>query len=637
MADDGTDSVNPAAQGDAAALHAALGSANTSDEAREYLKKQSRLADLQIDNLTRQDEFELSHLRFRRFSDWAKFALEVAGGLVVLLIVCGLGTMVWNASRDRDLVVDAFSVPQDVAQSGMTGSVLAGRVLDGFGRKQSGVRATTQAAGSYRADAGDTVRVEIPDTGISLGELNRYLRAWLGHATHVTGDLVHTSSGFALTTRFGNQPGFTVEGKPDELDKLIDKSAERLFAQALPYRYIEYLVRQQRFAEAQAIVPRLAAQGSAQDRALAYSAWANLRFFEGDMRGAEEKGREAVRLDPGNPVNRAWLAVAEGNLDHENAAWENEDAAIRLWSNSSNGTLGGDLAASGPVQFTAYRDENADDFEDAVRTWTRYFEISPAPDNATLESAAQDAAAAHELARARHLISLIKPNDRLGRPDAQLPLAQFYFEIATGNWSEAVDSARRADAILRNQPDQKWTGQLMMPDLAYALAKSGDLRGAAALIASTPHDCDNCMRRRGQIAAIAGSWPEAVADLAAVAARSPHESDAETQWGEILLHRGDPDGAIAKFVIANRKSRHFADPLELWGEALMLKNRSDLALAKFEEANKYAPSWGRLHLKWGEALWWSGDKAGAKKQFAAAAVLDLTPSEKIERTRMAHG
>ena len=66
----------------------------------------------------------------------------------------------------------------------------------------------------------------------------------------------------------------------------------------------------------------------------------------------------------------------------------------------------------------------------------------------------------------------------------------------------------------------------------------------------------------------------------------------------------------------------------MWGEALIARNRSDLALAKFAEADKYAPNWGRLHLKWGEALLWSGDKDGAKKQFATAAGLDLSPAEK---------
>jgi len=66
----------------------------------------------------------------------------------------------------------------------------------------------------------------------------------------------------------------------------------------------------------------------------------------------------------------------------------------------------------------------------------------------------------------------------------------------------------------------------------------------------------------------------------------------------------------------------------------MAKNQSHLALEKFAEAEKYAPNWGRLHLKWGEALVYAGKKDEAKAQFARAAQLDLTPSEKAELARV---
>ena len=108
-------------------------------------------------------------------------------------------------------------------------------------------------------------------------------------------------------------------------------------------------------------------------------------------------------------------------------------------------------------------------------------------------------------------------------------------------------------------------------------------------------------------------------------------------WGQALLERGQPDAAIAKFTIANKKGPHFADPLEGWGEALMAKNQSHLALAKFAEAEKYAPNWGRLHLKWGEALVCRRVDE-AKQQFAIAAALDLTPTDKAELARTtSHG
>jgi tetratricopeptide (TPR) repeat protein len=139
---------------------------------------------------------------------------------------------------------------------------------------------------------------------------------------------------------------------------------------------------------------------------------------------------------------------------------------------------------------------------------------------------------------------------------------------------------------------------------------------------------------RGNIAALNHDWNGAAHWFAMVSSRTPSIPFADSDWGAVLMSKGDLDGAIAKFKTANEKGPHFADPLEMWGEALIAKNRSDLALAKLEEADKYAPNWGRLHLKWGEALLWSGDKAGAATQFAAASRLGLANSEKSELARI---
>jgi tetratricopeptide (TPR) repeat protein len=488
--------------------------------------------------------------------------------------------------------------------------------------------ATTQGAGSYHADTADSVRVEIPDTGVSLGELNRYLRIWLGHEIHVSGDLVRTGEGFALTVRYGAQPGFTIKDRTANLDALVERSAEQIYAVALPYRYVEYLVRQQRFAEAGALAPVLASGGDAKGRALANSAWARVYFFQGDMRHALEKGREAVRLDPDNPTTHAWLTIAELNLGHEEAGRASADAAVQTWQahTAHFDSLG---AESFPFIFTACRDEQTGDFAEANVAWARHFALRPMT-NADGQSASADAASAHDLQTAYRIAAAMTAKDRLGRPDVETTLAYFSIAFLAGNWTEAVKQGRATNAILRTQPDEKWTALLLAPQLAYALAKTGDFRSADGLIAATPRDCDDCMRKRGRIAGLEGRWDEATQDFAIVAARSPHEPYAETDWGAMLLAKGDLDGAIAKFKLANQKGPHFADPLEMWGEALIAKNRSDLALAKFEEADKYAPNWGRLHLKWGEALLWSGDKASAQKQFAIARTLDLTPSEKSE-------
>src|SRR5271168_1945525 len=133
-----------------AAAWSALSSASR-ETADAFLKEQTAVLRLEKEKLAKEDAaidteiaLNISHLRMRRFSDYARVSLEVAGFLVVLLIVCGLGTMVWNATQDHDLVVDAFSVPPDMAQTGLTGAALANRVLDRFSAMDRGTLSFTQ-------------------------------------------------------------------------------------------------------------------------------------------------------------------------------------------------------------------------------------------------------------------------------------------------------------------------------------------------------------------------------------------------------------------------------------------------------------------------------------------------------------
>lgn len=177
---------------------------------------------------------------------------------------------------------------------------------------------------------------------------------------------------------------------------------------------------------------------------------------------------------------------------------------------------------------------------------------------------------------------------------------------------------------------------LVWPWLAYAWAKTGNIANAEALVRMTPLDCTRCLEFRGRIAGLSGDPARAARWFARAGADAPSEPFAMTDWGEMLLRRGDFDGAIAKFDLAHAIGPHFADPLEMWGEALMQKNRSDLALLKFEDANKFAPNWGRLHLKWGEALVYAGKPAESHRQFALADTLALSATDKRELEKARH-
>jgi tetratricopeptide (TPR) repeat protein len=215
--------------------------------------------------------------------------------------------------------------------------------------------------------------------------------------------------------------------------------------------------------------------------------------------------------------------------------------------------------------------------------------------------------------------------------DSGLRLLHALLDLELGDFNGVLSEAYGFDAACaRAKPVYSCTDDLLRqirPALAIAYAEKGAFPEAHRIVDTTPVDCDLCISARSRIDALQHHWSGAAFWYAQAVKFGPSLPQPETDWGAMLLAKGDTDAAIAKFTLAHANGPHFADPLEMWGEALMLKNRSDLALAKFENANKYAPNWGRLHLKWGEALFYVGRTDEAQSQFAEAAQLDLSESD----------
>ena len=215
----------------------------------------------------------------------------------------------------------------------------------------------------------------------------------------------------------------------------------------------------------------------------------------------------------------------------------------------------------------------------------------------------------------------------------------YWTAAETGDWTAALADVRHIDAWLETTQTQRPLHRLMQrvwiwPLEALALAKSGDLQAAQALIGPTAADCYLCLRVRGQIAVEARDWPAAERWFAEAVRQAPSLPHAYSEWGSALLAKGDPAGAIAKLELARQKGPKFADPLETWGEALMARRDYLGAVARFAEADKDAPRWGRNHLRWGEALAKLGRADEAKMQWRAAAGMDLSAADRAELARV---
>jgi tetratricopeptide (TPR) repeat protein len=490
--------------------------------------------------------------------------------------------------------------------------------------------------------------VEIPNTGVSIGEFYRYLAGWLGHQTHITGEVWKSGSVVSITARAGSDGAATVGGKESDFNALMQKAAEAIYLHTQPYRYAAYIEKggafphgdgAERLARGKAILQQLSIEGVT----LRERAWANVglgvnELYSGNIPGSVSYYRQAIAILPDLPL--AWddLDAQENNLEHEEATVIAARRSVSLLSGAGAVDM---TPRARAIILPADRGVVAFYTGDYQAAFDDYTAASRRPDySGTVENSLEWVAAVlafqHDGRAGRAAWHNLPPASDAATLDGRKAFKP-QVDFAAGDWHAVLMERSSAEAGLKDTFSRNEAATQLWPYFARAMAETGDIAGAEALIARTPMDCDMCVRVRGQIAALKHEWTNAARWYAIVASRSPDVPFADSEWGQMLMAKGDFDGAIAKFAIANQTSPHFADPLEMWGEALIAKKRSDLALAKFEEANKYAPNWGRLHLKWGEALLWSSKSGEAQMQFTTAAQRDLSPSEKSELARVTHG
>jgi tetratricopeptide (TPR) repeat protein len=645
MNEDGAGGAGRAAS-DPASLLLAMGA---TEEAREYLRKQSRLVELQIADLEREDRLRHWSLRVHHTSDVMKVLFEVTAALVALAVIVMSAAAIWSAAHDDSVVIDAFRVPADIAQRGMSGDVVANQFLDRLAKLQAQTD-SSRAPGTYASDWGKEIKVEIPNTGVSIGEAYRYLAGWLGHQTHISGEVWRTESGIALTIRTNGNSSQEFDGRERDLGALLSRAAESVYGQTQPYRYAVFLTTHGRGAEEEKILRNLTTDGPESEKPWAYTLWAFSATGAGDDAEALRRSREAVALAPDLPLALNDLADLEAWAGHDERELEMSRATRRALDGSGAHLIIPRAAAVIGVHSDANIAEEVGDFREALALYER---LADAPDFEGSRSVARSMGAAvaaidHDIARSRRLFGADRDTDLVAKATngygwqlSNFRFAQFEQFVAVEDWKSA---RMDIEAALATPAAESTGGRAFLraqgwPWLALAEAKTGDPGAARREIERTPLDCYLCLRVRGQMDSLDRNWTGGAYWFARAVAAAPTPPFAYADWAAMLLRKGDTNAAIAMLKAANEHGPHFADPLEMWGEALMLQNRADLALAKFEEADKYAPNWGRLHLKWGKALWYVDRKDDARKQFAIARSLDLSAGDKDVLVKLAghHG
>jgi tetratricopeptide (TPR) repeat protein len=624
------------AAGLAAAMAAALsrrkGTAKNDPELDSFLREQTRLARLQTEHLHEQREVQLSHLKLRRFNEWMKAALQVMTACVGATVVVVLGIMAWSASHEHGVVVEAFSVPPDLAARGLTGQVVAGKFLDDLQRMEEQT-VTRRAPSTYANNWSGEAKVEIPETGVSIGELHRLLVDWLGRNTRIEGDIYRTPQGLTVAARAGAIPAGDQAGAETDLDALIQAAAEDIYAETQPYRYGIYLdekgdIKDVQHAAAQ--FKELLRTGSAEDRMWSYIGLADTQRLRGEFQGAIGTYSAGIAEFPHFTLYYNTRSSIEHFTNDERALADARTGREMLkrfgdsYMRRGAGTLVGQ-------QFDETEAYLLGDYAKAADSAVRAYDRDSTGTNVRLDALVDPALDHASLATLVSRSPVPRDARQTLTATTDEGLARLTHAFAMGDWAGVVDAYTAYNALDTSQlaPGDRLTRTLQASRLtAIAQARLGQFARAQALIATTPPDCYRCVDARGVIASAAGDW--AVADrLFAEAERlAPSPPFAYADQAQSRLARGDLTGAIALLQTVYAKSPHYADALELWGEALARRGDYAGAAAKYAEADRYAPQWGRNHLMWGESMMLSGRYREARAQYEAANRLDLSKPDR---------
>jgi tetratricopeptide (TPR) repeat protein len=584
--------------------------------------------------LVNQNKLVLSQIASERMGVALKLLTAVAG----IVAAVALWVMVWSAARTEALVVQPFSVPPELAQRGLTGEVVATRLLDGLGRLQAETL-TQRAMGSYANDWGDDVQVQIPQTGVSIGELQSFLRGWLGQETNITGEVVRTLDGYTVTARTGTEPGKTFAGPEVELDALLLKASEAVYESSQPEQYAAWLRDKGRRDEASAVLQRLTISGERERRAWAFAEWAVLAERPELML---QRAERAVALDPELPLAHELTALAYSQLQQPEPALKARERAIKLLE----GRRARDYAPWAAVltlkETKASVAAARGDHRAAAELNAAAAE--PTPDQPPVAcqrcSAGAWYAAAIAYENAHDTMAARRMAERGGAlMPAYIPLYDRILQLtrahAREDWPGLLASA--TDPLLvkfvqSSQPAAE--ARSLAPTRAVALARLGRRAEAEAALTGSPLDCDACLRARGTVAALSGDARAADHWFQRAVRHTPSLPTAYGDWAEAKQLRGDFDGAVEVARMAQERGPRWAEAYKREGDAHARVRRFREALEDYERAIELAPRWGGAHLAQGRALAAQGRSDAARAAFLRASRLDLSAADLAEARRL---
>jgi tetratricopeptide (TPR) repeat protein len=559
-----------------------------SQEARLYLKDARRMIQLQIETLHEVRQLDLKHLRTRRWRDGLQLAFQLLGVAIAAAVGLTLAIVLRDAFTARSVVVEAFGAPPALASRGLSGTAVAEGLLDKLSVLQNATRSSAAKRNLSNAWTGD-IKVEVPETGVSIGELAGMLKKRFGHDQHIGGDLLQTDTGgLELTVRGDRILPKTFAGGAGDLAKLETQAAEYVFGQAEPGLYTAYLDNASRPADAIAFAKAAYSAAPKEDRPYILNAWGNALGNVGAPPTATlVLYRAALKLKPdfwvayNNVMNATWA------LGHEEEAWRTSQVMFKA-------------AGGRPGKAPEYSYQNSDTMSWNLLPW-RAGVVANAEANGGIGtgtsangvSVADIDMRLHDATEAELQLQTARGDDA---GDPTIPAMSHFVRGRL-----AADAGDRSRALTEMEAFQAGYANPIVgsnyPGYTCWIAPVEEAAGhpdkADAVLKAAGSFVD-CYRFRGDILDRRGDWKGAQAAYAQAVALAPDMPAGDYSWGLALARHGDLAGAEVKLAAAHQRGPHWADPLKAWGDLLARQGRWKEALGKYDEAVNWAPVWAEL-------------------------------------------
>jgi tetratricopeptide (TPR) repeat protein len=566
-----------------------------------FLRDQSELLKMQKRLLEDEHALRLANLRgarseggLRRIGIRFRLAFQLFFAVVAALIAVVLLVMVRDAFASRSVVIDTFEISPNLSLQVPNGKIVAAGLLDVLTRIQAATRSNAEHRNLSNAWTND-IAVEVPETGISIGELERVLKARFGHEQHIDGDLVQTEKGgIALTVRGNGILPMTFSDEGRHLETLLTQAGEYIYGQSQPGLWTAYLSNNNRNDEAIRFARMTYGSVDISEKPYVLNYWANAlvgKGSEGAMAESLVLYREALRLKPDYWVGYSNVMFALAGLGREEELvregerlqhvaggrpgkapeedYQNYDAMVWDLMAGRNSTLA-DVEAHGGLGTTSTES------------------------GAEILAVARAEAQMHDVETASLRLKTT-PVDEQNPPDVAAAMAtQATLSEELGDFDRA---AKEWDlfAVTFANPGVSTSNPQSMCFAAVTYEKTGQSKKATAALDSVGAlNYVDCHRFRGDVMDLRGDWTAAQVWYAKAVELAPSLPAGYYSWGLALAKHGDLDGALAKLKDANRTGPHWADPLKAWGDVLMKQGHAKEALLKYTEAIKYAPNWTAL-------------------------------------------